>query len=118
MDKSIEVPRIIEISSEGAYFYELASEAANEGEYPSALEHIEKVIATDPKFAPAWHVKGNCLDGIGRCDDALKCYQNAIRLDPYSSESWFNKGAILKKLGRKRQANSCMKKAVKLSLGV
>jgi len=113
----IEVSRVYEISSEGAYFYTLATDAANEGDNPKALEYIEKVIATDPKYALAWHVKGNCLDGIGRCDDALKCYNTAIRLDPYNSESWFNKGTILKKLGRKKQADTCLKKAVKLSIG-
>jgi len=108
---------VVEISPEGAYFYKLATDAANKGDNPRALEHIKKVIATDPKYALAWHIKGNCLDEIGQCEDALKCYQTAIRLDPYNSESWFNKGVILKKLGRKKQAESCIKKAVTIALG-
>ena len=63
MNKSTEFSPVFNLSHEGAISYMLATKAANEGDNPKALEHIEKVIATDPKYALAWHVKGNCLDG-------------------------------------------------------
>ena len=107
----------MEISSNGAYFYQIATEAANNGEKRLALESIEKVLATDPKYSMAWHVKGNCLDELGRCDEALKCYEHALHLDPYNAETWFNKGITLKKLGREREADTCMTRAVRLALG-
>jgi tetratricopeptide (TPR) repeat protein len=99
------------------YLYQLAAEAANEGESKKALDVIEQVLSTNPKHAMAWHVKANCLDDLGKCEEALRSYDTAIRLDPCNSESWFNKGLTLKKMGLEKDSKICMDQAIKLALG-
>jgi len=71
----------------------------------------------DPHFAMAWHEKANCLDQMGRCEEALSCYDVAIQLDTYNAETWFNKGLTLKKMGREKEAFDCMNRGVDLALG-
>jgi len=65
----------------------------------------------------AWHEKANCLDEMGRCEEALNCYETAIRLDSNHAEAWFNKGLTLKKMGREKEAFDCMSRGVDLALG-
>lgn len=105
------------ISRNAEYSYRMGTEFAHNGDYHGALEHIEKAITTDPHFAMAWHEKANCLDELGRCEEALSSYDTAIRLDPHNAEAWFNKGLTLKKMGREKEAYSCMNRGVDLALG-
>jgi len=51
----------------------------------------------------AWHEKANCLDEMGRFEEALSCYDTAIQLDAYNAEAWFNKGLTFKKMGREKR---------------
>ncbi len=108
---------VILTSKAADYSIRLAMELAHQGDYNSALEQIEKAIATDPFYASAWHEKGNCLDELGRCEEALSCYDTAIDLDPHHAEAWFNKGLTLKKMGLMKEAYECMNRGVDLTLG-
>jgi tetratricopeptide (TPR) repeat protein len=103
--------------SNGNYLYWVASEAANEGEYKTALQYLEQVLSTNPKHAMAWHVKGNCLDCLGQYEEAARSYDVALKLDPGNAETWFNMGLSLKKLGREKDSQYYMEKAIKLALG-
>lgn len=105
------------ISSAAEYSFRLATESAHRGNFHMALEQIEKAISTDPQFAMAWHERGNCLDELGRCEEALSSYDTAIQLDPHHAEAWFNKGLTLKKMGKEKEAYSCMNRGVDLALG-
>jgi tetratricopeptide (TPR) repeat protein len=104
-------------SRETDYSIRMAMELAHQGDYHGALEQIEKAIATDPHCALAWHEKGNCLDELGRCEEALSCYDTAIDLDPHHAEAWFNKGLTLKKMGLEKEACDCMNRGVDITLG-
>ncbi len=108
---------VFQPSSLGEYCFQMGQQESNHGNYQKAVTYFEKTIATDPEYAPAWHERANCLDCLGKCEDALKCYEQALVLDPMNSETWFNKGMTLKRLGRDREAESCMAKAMDLALG-
>jgi len=106
-----------QVHPDAAYLLREAAESANRGEHLQALDLIEKVIDRNPHIAMAWHEKGNCLDEIGRCEEALSCYDRAICLDAYNAETWFNKGLTLKKMGREKEAYDCMNQGVDLAIG-
>ncbi len=111
------VRTMMKISEEAEYSFRMATESAHKGDYHRALEQIEKVISTDPHLAMAWHEKANCLDELGRCDEALSSYDTAIKLDPHHAEAWFNKGLTLQKMGKEKEAYQCMNRGVDLALG-
>ncbi|MDI9634072.1 MAG: tetratricopeptide repeat protein [Methanolinea sp.] len=106
-----------QIHPDEAYLLREALESETKGEHSRALELIEKVLASDPHHAIAWHEKGNSLDELGRCEEALSCYDRAISLDAQNAETWFNKGLTLKKMGREKEAYDCMNRGVELALG-
>lgn len=109
--------KMLDISRDAEYSFRVATEAAHRGDYHRALDQIEKAIATEPHFAMAWHEKANCLDELGRCEEALSSYDTAIQLDPHHAEAWFNKGLTLQKMGREKEAYFCMNRGVDLALG-
>lgn len=108
---------VVKISQNAEYFCRRASEASHAGDYLHALEYYDRALSTDPHYAGAWHEKGNCLDELGRCEEALASYDEAIRHDPYNAETWFNKGLILKRVGRENEAYSCINRGIDLALG-
>lgn len=108
---------VITITQNADYYFRRASESAHKGDYLHALEYFDRALATDPHFAGAWHEKGNCLDELGRCEEAVTSYDEALRHDPYNAETWFNKGLILKRIGREDEAFSCINRGIDLALG-
>ncbi len=50
------------------------------GRGEQALEHAERAVETDPRFAEAWYNRGFLLVERGLAEDAVKCFDNAIRL--------------------------------------
>jgi tetratricopeptide (TPR) repeat protein len=107
----------VNISHHADYFYRMAREAAHSGDIPQALRYIDDALAIDPDFAAVWHEKGNCLDELGRCEEAVSNYDKALQLDPHNAETWFNKGMVLKRMGREHEASTCMNHGIDLALG-
>jgi Putative Zn-dependent protease, contains TPR repeats len=99
------------------YLYNVATEAANAGEDTEALAYLDRVLASNPRHAMAWCVKGNCLDSLDRCEEALDAYDRALQIDPDDSDTWFNRGLTLRKMGREKESKRCMKKALRLAIG-
>ncbi|MEQ8469842.1 MAG: tetratricopeptide repeat protein [Marinoscillum sp.] len=49
-------------------------------EYEKSLKHVNIVIAlNDGSLLPAYLTKGNCLDALGRSEEALKSYEFALK---------------------------------------
>jgi tetratricopeptide (TPR) repeat protein len=105
------------ISQNADYFFRNANEAAHKGEYLHALDLYEHVLLHDPNYAGAWHEKGNCLDELGRCEEALASYDEALMNDPCNHETWFRKGLVLRRLGREDEAYSCINQGIDPSPG-
>lgn len=121
MEKSTQLDkrRILKLmgSTDINYLYHIGSEAAAEGEFDKALGHIEQVLLANPKHARAWNIMGNCLDGLGRYEDALQSYDASLELDPSNADVLFNKAQTLEKMGRDFDAQVLMDKAVKKGNG-
>jgi Flp pilus assembly protein TadD len=107
----------VKISHNADYFYRMARESAHAGDIQRALEYIDRALSLDPDFAAAWHEKGNCLEELGRCEEAVSNYDLALKLDPYNAETWFNKGLVLKKMGRSDESSACINHGIDLALG-
>ncbi len=108
---------VVTISHNANYFFRMANQAMHAGDHLHALDYINSALSTDPHFAGAWHEKGNCLDSLGRTEEALACYDQALKLDPYDAESWYNKGLVLRRIGRDAEAYACINRGIDLALG-
>ncbi|MBI4548715.1 MAG: tetratricopeptide repeat protein, partial [Ignavibacteriae bacterium] len=62
-----------------------------------------------------WVNKGGSLHGLGRFEEAIRCYDRAIEVDPGSSKAWFNKGLSLHDLRRYNEAIHCYEKAIEIN---
>ena len=67
-----------------------------------------------PELADAHAGKGDALVGLGRFDEAMRCYEEAIRLEPDLAEAHAGKGYALVRLGRFDEAIKCYDEAVRL----
>ncbi len=47
---------------------------------PEALDELDKAIALDPNFAPAYHDRGVILSRVGRGEDAIPAFESALQL--------------------------------------
>lgn len=75
--------------------YDLALERQRAGDANEAYREIEKAIALDPTFAPAYNAKGLMLHlSFGRPEEAIAAYQRALALDPRFSEVHTNLGNV------------------------
>ena len=71
-------------SSNSAVQIALASELQAVGEFDSALETYDEVVANNPELAAAHTARGHLLKTVGRAADAVASYRNA-----YSSKADF-----------------------------
>lgn len=120
----------------------LAQTLVQVGRVDEALPLLDKSLAYDPQFYPAWLAKGHALAKLGQYKEALVCFQQAHnfgdpnaaryveqcrrRLQPEEPTStatgdsigearnWFAKAAALAKSGEHTVAVSCYEKGLKL----
>lgn len=59
------------------------------------------------------YYKGNELYGLGRFDEAIKCYDEIIKMNPNSRVAWGYKAHALSKLKKFDEAFACYQKALK-----
>lgn len=109
---------VLNITEKAEYFSKIGMESVGNGNYTSALASFDRALKEMPEYAGAWREKANCLDAMGRCEDAIRCYDHALQIDPGDAEAWFDKGLTLKKLGNDEEAFKCMNRGVDLALGV
>ena len=70
----------------------------NEENALKALKYLKMAIMITPRFCNAYNAMGNCLDEMGRYDEAMKAYGKVLELDPEHTEARFKRDMILKKL--------------------
>ena len=81
------------------------------GRHEKALEHAERAVETDPRFAEAWYNRGFFLIERGLAEDAVTCFDNAIRLGYRNSEVLEEKARALEELGEHEQAEEVADRA-------
>ena len=84
-------------------------------EYDLALNDVEKAIAVDANFAPAWRNKGLILETSARNEESLAAYDKALELDPQDYNTWTNRGFSLYKLERYEEAKQSFEKALEIN---
>ncbi|MFC7073623.1 tetratricopeptide repeat protein [Halovenus rubra] len=74
------------------------------GRTEEALEHAERAVEIDPRFAQAWYNRGVFLNERGLAQDALDAFDNAIRLGHRSADLLEEKAIALEDLGEDERA--------------
>ncbi|GAB7009749.1 tetratricopeptide repeat protein [Halorubrum trueperi] len=81
------------------------------GRHEQALEHAERAVETDPRFAEAWYNRGFLLVERGLAEDAVTCFDNAIRLGYRSAGVLEEKARALEEAGEHEQAEEVADRA-------
>ena len=84
------------------------------GRTEEALEHAERAVELDPRFAEAWYNRGFFLNERGLAEDALAAFDNAIRLGYRSADLLEEKAIALERLGEDEQAEEVATEAEQL----
>jgi tetratricopeptide (TPR) repeat protein len=101
-------------SSEAEYLVRQAREMAMGGDHTAAINYLKQAITTNPRYAEAYTLLGNCHDCLGQNEDAVASYNQALSIDPCHADAWFNKGMTLKKMGQSKEASQCIEKSIDL----
>ena len=81
------------------------------GQSEQALEHAERAVEIDERFAEAWYNRGFFLLERGLAEDALNSLENAIRLGLRNSEILDEKARALEELGQYDEAEEIAEEA-------
>ena len=81
------------------------------GRSEQALEHAEKAVELDERFARAWYNRGFFLLERGLPEDALNSLDNAIRLGLRNSSILEEKARALEELGKYDRAEEIVEEA-------
>ncbi|QLG49984.1 tetratricopeptide repeat protein [Natrinema halophilum] len=81
------------------------------GETAQALEHAERAIEIDERFAEGWFNRAFFLSERGLAEEALHCIDNAIRLGLRNAKVLEEKAEILEELGEYDQAEEIAEEA-------
>ena len=66
----------------------LAQAQAKVGDYETALENFDKILARNPDFAVAVTARAHTLQSLGRFDEAREAFEKAIEFDPTNGENY------------------------------
>ena len=68
------------------------------------LEYWDKITRKNSKNLYAWEKKGWALGGLGRYEEALKCYDKALEINPKNANVLSAKNSVKRKIeNRKRE---------------
>ena len=84
------------------------------GHTEDALDHAERAVEVDPRFAQAWYNRGFFLAERGLHEDALNAFDNAIRLGMRNTEVLEEKAMALEDLGREDEAEEVIERVEEL----
>ncbi|WP_123538026.1 tetratricopeptide repeat protein [Halosimplex salinum] len=84
------------------------------GRTEQALEHAERAVEIDPRFAEAWYNRGFFLLERGLAEDARNAFDNAIRLGFRNAEIIEEKARALEELGEDERAEELAEEADEL----
>lgn len=81
------------------------------GQTEAALEHAERAVEVDDRFAQGWYNRGFFLLERGLTEDAVNCFDNAIRLGMRRTTVFEEKARALEELGEDELAEEAAERA-------
>ncbi|QHS18106.1 tetratricopeptide repeat protein [haloarchaeon 3A1-DGR] len=84
------------------------------GRHEEALEHAERAVEIDPRFAQAWYNRGFFLLERGLAEDAVTAFNNAIRLGHRNADVLEEKARALEETGEHEEAEEVAEEAEQL----
>jgi tetratricopeptide (TPR) repeat protein len=91
------------IPLEAQYLYRRAQDMSMEGKKEDAMRYLKMAVFIAPRFSKAYNTMGNCLDELGRYEDAIRKYDRVLDIDPLHAEARFKRNLVIEKL-RQREA--------------
>ncbi len=98
----------------GRVNYNLGLLYSQKGDYPKAVEHLERSIKGLPAFPDAHIGLGTALERLEKPEDALAAFEKARNLGVESAELHYNIGLTLAQLGRYGEALSAFETAISM----
>ncbi|CAI48588.1 tetratricopeptide repeat protein [Natronomonas pharaonis DSM 2160] len=86
----------------------------NDGRSEQALEHAERAVELDQRFAQGWYNRGFFLLERGLAEDAVSCFDNAIRLGYRNADVLQEKARALEEIGEDEKATELAEEAEEL----
>ena len=84
------------------------------GRSEQALEHAERAVEVDERFAQAWYNRGFFLLERGLAEEAVNCFDNAVRLGMRTAPVLEEKARALEELGEYDEAEDVAERAQEL----
>lgn len=76
----------------------------DEGNHPEARKWFKECLCRDPKRLEVSYCLGLACYGVGKLDEARKCFEKTITLNKGFATGHFHLGLCLKRLGKHRKA--------------
>ena len=83
----------------------------NSGQGEKALEHAERAVEIDSRFAQGWYNRGFFLLERGLAEDAVSCFDNALRLGQRTADVLEQKAQALEEIGDDERAEELAEEA-------
>jgi serine/threonine protein kinase/lipoprotein NlpI len=84
------------------------------GRQDEALACLDRAVAVNPRYVPAWNNKGDMLREMKRHEEALACFARVLEINQQLKEAWCGKGRTLAGLARDTEALACFDRALAL----
>ena len=86
----------------------------NLGRTEEAFACLERALALNPRFSPAWLYKGMLHQKMHEPETSLACTDRGLEINPFDARGWHNKGVAFHMLGQHEEALGCYDHALKL----
>src|SRR5258708_38794973 len=80
------------MASAGGDNYEEANRLFQKQQFAAAAEALDRALKENPKYTPAWTLRGKIAMAFNRVDVAREAFLKAVRLDPASAQARFMLG--------------------------
>ena len=89
---------IVPLPLEAQYLYRQGLFLSSEGKKEPALRSLKMAVTLAPRFSDAYNAMGNCLDELGRYEEAIRKYDKVLEIDPGHAEARFKRDIVRAKV--------------------